>query len=58
MNRSFGLGVIGFVIGGGIICVLEFRPDLIRTLMANEVAEQKDAPGNAVLTHECRGLLW
>lgn len=47
VNRSFGLGVIGFVIGGGIICVLEFRPDLIRTLMANKVAEQKDAPGNS-----------
>lgn len=47
VNRSFVLGVLGFVIGGGIICFLEFRPDIVQALMMNEVAEQKDAPGRA-----------
>jgi hypothetical protein len=37
---------LGFVIGGGIICLLEFRPDIVQDLMTNEVVEQKDASAN------------
>ena len=46
MNRSFVLGVLGFVIGGGIISLHEFRPDLIQNLMMDEGAEQTDASAN------------
>ncbi len=46
MNRTFGLGVLGFVIGGGIMGLLEFRSDLVPNLMADQVAGQKDASGN------------